>query len=95
MVQLACSNCYTLQHTKSHAEGLDPVMEQYNASLPYDRLFYAEDIAGSIAFARANKENGILTAEEFAAIEQGLAQIKQEWASRPTTKTSTRRTSEG
>jgi argininosuccinate lyase len=33
-------------------------MEQYNASLPYDRLFYAEDIAGSIAFARANKDNG-------------------------------------
>ncbi|KAI5374801.1 hypothetical protein J4E82_006478 [Alternaria postmessia] len=63
-------------------EGLDPVMEQYNASLPYDRLFYAEDIAGSIAFARANKNTGILTADEFAAIEKGLAQIKEEWASK-------------
>lgn len=62
------------------AEGLDPVMEQYNASLPYDRLFYAEDIAGSIAFARANKNNGILTADEFTAIEKGFAQIKKEWA---------------
>ncbi|RMZ74366.1 argininosuccinate lyase [Pyrenophora seminiperda CCB06] len=62
-------------------EGLDPVMEQYNASLPYDRLFYAEDIAGSIAFARANKNNGILTEDEFAAIEKGMAQIKEEWAS--------------
>jgi argininosuccinate lyase len=56
-------------------------MEQYNASLPYDRLFYAEDIAGSIAFARANLNNGILTKDEFAAIEKGLGQVKEEWAS--------------
>jgi argininosuccinate lyase len=56
-------------------------MEQYNASLPYDRLFYAEDIAGSIAFARANLNTGILTQDEFAAIEKGLVQIKEEWAS--------------
>lgn len=55
-------------------------MEQYNASLPYDRLFYAEDIAGSIAFARANKNNGILSESEFAAIEKGLQQVKEEWA---------------
>ncbi|PVH99230.1 argininosuccinate lyase [Periconia macrospinosa] len=61
-------------------EGLDPVMEQYNTSLPYDRRFYAEDIAGSIAFARANMNNGVLTKDEFAAIEKGFAQIKEEWA---------------
>ncbi|KAF2745863.1 argininosuccinate lyase [Sporormia fimetaria CBS 119925] len=61
-------------------QGLDPIMEQYNASLPYDRIFYAQDIAGSIAFARANHKNGILTADEFAAIEKGLAQVKEEWA---------------
>jgi argininosuccinate lyase len=71
-----------LQHNANpRAEGLDPVMEQYNASLPYDRLFYAEDIAGSIAFARANLNNGILTKDEFAAIEKGLGQVKEEWAS--------------
>jgi argininosuccinate lyase len=55
-------------------------MEQYNASLPYDRIFYAQDIAGSIAFARANHQNGILTSDEFSAIEKGLQQVKQEWA---------------
>jgi argininosuccinate lyase len=55
-------------------------MEQYNASLPYDRIFYTQDIAGSIAFARANFNNGILTADEFSAIENGLQQVKQEWA---------------
>ena len=56
-------------------------MEQYNASLPYDRLFYAEDIAGSLAFARANFNNDILTKDEFSAIEKGLQQVKEEWAS--------------
>jgi len=77
-----------IKHTKRrgltadyNAEGLDPIMEQYNASLPYDRLFYAQDIAGSIAFARANHNNGLLTKDEFAAIEKGFAQIKEEWAS--------------
>ena len=55
-------------------------MEQYNASLPYDRIFYTQDIAGSVAFARANFNNGILTADEFSAIEKGLEQVKQEWA---------------
>ncbi|KAF2263466.1 argininosuccinate lyase [Lojkania enalia] len=61
-------------------QGLDPIMEQYNASLPYDRIFYAQDIAGSIAFARANFNNGVLTQDEFNAIEEGLEQVKQEWA---------------
>jgi argininosuccinate lyase len=77
------ANCIAAQpeYANSRPEGLDPVMEQYNASLPYDRLFYAQDIAGSIAFARANKNNGILTDAEFAAIEKGFAQIKEEWAS--------------
>lgn len=76
----ACQLMFT-RNINKHIEGLDPVMEQYNASLPYDRLFYAEDIAGSVAFARANFNNNILTKDEFAAIEKGLGQIKEEWAS--------------
>src|SRR5207237_141561 len=54
-------------------------MVQYNTSLPYDRLFYAQDIAGSIAFARANLKGGILTQDEFNAIEKGFEQIREEW----------------
>ena len=54
-------------------------MMKYNASLPYDRAFYAEDIAGSIAYARANTQTGILTAHEFTTIEQGLRAIEAEW----------------
>jgi len=55
-------------------------MMKYNASIHYDRAFYAQDIAGSIAYARANKNIGILKPEEFEKIERGLRQIEQEWA---------------
>lgn len=54
-------------------------MVAYNESIFFDRAFYAEDIAGSIAFARANVKTGILTPEEFSAIENGLLQVKKEW----------------
>jgi argininosuccinate lyase len=54
-------------------------MEQYNESLRFDRALYAQDIAGSIAYARANIKTGILTQEEFKKIEQGLLAVKKEW----------------
>ncbi|PGH06470.1 argininosuccinate lyase [Polytolypa hystricis UAMH7299] len=59
--------------------GQDPLMVKYNESLPYDRIFWREDIAGSIAFARANKNAGILTEQEFRDIQLGFDQISQEW----------------
>ena len=52
---------------------------EYNQSIYYDRAFYAQDIAGSIAWARANKNQGILTDEEFGKIEDGLLQVQKEW----------------
>ena len=52
---------------------------EYNQSIYYDRAFYKQDIAGSIAWARANKTQGILTEEEFSKIEHGLSQVQQEW----------------
>lgn len=54
-------------------------MVSYNESIYFDRAFYAQDIAGSIAFARANVKTGILTQEEFEAIEGGLKQVLEEW----------------
>lgn len=56
-------------------------MVSYNESIYYDRAFYAQDIAGSIAWARANKNRGILTEHEFSEIERGLNAVKEEWAS--------------
>jgi argininosuccinate lyase len=54
-------------------------MDQYNESLSVDRVFYAQDIKGSIAYARANVKTGILTQEEFDIIERGLREVLQEW----------------
>lgn len=59
--------------------GLDPLMVAYNESIYIDRAFYAQDIAGSVAFARANKNLGILTDQEFSAIEKGFRQVHKEW----------------
>ncbi|KAF1355256.1 L-Aspartase-like protein [Delphinella strobiligena] len=59
--------------------GLDPLMVSYNESIYYDRAFYAQDIRGSIAWARANKQRGILTDHEFSEIEGGLKAVEEEW----------------
>lgn len=48
---------------------------QYGESVSYDWKLYRHDIAGSIAHARAQWKAGMLTAEEFAAIEGGLRSI--------------------
>lgn len=59
--------------------GLDPLMVTYNESIHFDRTIYAQDIRGSIAYARANAKIGILTPDEFAAIESGFKQVLAEW----------------
>ncbi|KAL8733350.1 MAG: hypothetical protein Q9166_002174 [cf. Caloplaca sp. 2 TL-2023] len=59
--------------------GLDPLMEAYNESLSLDKAFYAQDIAGSIAWARANKNVGLLTDREFKEIERGFKTVQKEW----------------
>jgi len=53
-------------------------MMSYNKSLPYNCVFYAQDIAGSIAWARANKDRGILSEHEFPEIQRGFDQVSQE-----------------
>jgi hypothetical protein len=58
---------------------IDPLMNQYNESLSIDRVFYAQDIKGSIAYARANVKTGILTQPEFEKLEVGLKEILKEW----------------
>ena len=59
--------------------GLDPLMITYNESIHFDRAIYAQDIRGSIAYARANSKIGILTQSEFQAIEKGFQQVSKEW----------------
>ncbi|KAK5458133.1 argininosuccinate lyase [Exophiala xenobiotica] len=59
--------------------GLDPLMVSYNESIYFDRAIYAQDIQGSIAYARANAKIGILAEDEFKAIEKGFGQVLAEW----------------
>jgi argininosuccinate lyase len=51
------------------------LVQQFGESISYDWRLFPHDIAGSIAHARAQKNIGLLTAEEFAQIEKGLLEI--------------------
>lgn len=53
-------------------------MSRINVSISFDRKLYHQDIAGSKAHADMLHRVGLLTAEECAAIQQGLDQVHQE-----------------
>lgn len=55
-------------------------MEKFNDSLRFDQCMWAEDIAGSKAYAKALKRSGILTEKEREEICQGLEKVHAEWA---------------
>lgn len=54
------------------------LVQHYGESISYDWRLYRHDIAGSIAHARAQVKAGLLTADEFSAIETGLREIEQQ-----------------
>ncbi|KAL9130619.1 MAG: hypothetical protein Q9217_001233 [Psora testacea] len=58
---------------------LDPLMTEYNQSINYDRAFYHQDVAGSIAWARANHNAGIFSKDELREIVKGLLEVEAEW----------------
>ena len=60
------------------AQGPDAVMEAINASIDFDRRFYAQDIAGSRAHAAMLAAQGIISEEDQRLIDQGLVQIQGE-----------------
>jgi argininosuccinate lyase len=55
-------------------------MREINASIPVDKRLWQQDIAGSIAHASMLGAQGIITAEDSAAIIAGLKTIQQEYA---------------
>jgi argininosuccinate lyase len=55
-------------------------MREINASIPFDKRLWRQDIAGSRAHAAMLAANGIVSAQDVAAIDQGLAQIAEEYA---------------
>ncbi len=54
------------------------LLDEFNASIMFDRRLYKEDIEGSIAHATMLQAQGILTAKELAAIKEGMAQVLSE-----------------
>ena len=56
----------------------DALMERINASVGFDKVLYAQDIAGSIAHARMLGDAGILSGTDVTAICGGLAAIRDE-----------------
>ncbi len=59
-------------------EPVSGLVKRYTASIDFDRRLAEFDIDGSVAHARMLRAVEILNAEELAAIEQGLAQIRDE-----------------
>ncbi len=57
----------------------DAAMFALNASLPFDRRLAEQDVRGSLAWAAALREAGLLTAEEHARLADGLQAILDEF----------------
>ena len=60
------------------AEPMDVLVQRYTASVGFDQRLWRADIAGSLAHADMLAAQGLISAEDFAAIERGLAQITQD-----------------
>lgn len=61
-------------------EGPGVIMREINASIPFDKRLWQEDIAGSKAHADMLAANAIITASDNAAIQSGLDSIYAEYA---------------
>ncbi|MET0204727.1 MAG: argininosuccinate lyase, partial [Casimicrobiaceae bacterium] len=60
------------------AEPVSDLVKRYTASVDFDRRLAHVDIQGSLAHARMLASVGILTAQDLADIERGLAQVRTE-----------------
>lgn len=58
----------------------DPLMDLYNASLPYDQKMYAQDLEGTRVYTMGLEKLGLLTKDELSEIHRGLKVINEEWA---------------
>lgn len=58
-------------------KGVDAFTQEFGASLEVDKAMASQDIAGSRAHARMLAEQGIISGEDQAAIDEGLQRIAQ------------------
>ena len=59
-------------------KGPDEILNLFNASLPFDKRLYAQDIDGSMAHCRMLAKQGIISADEAAQILETLKEIRAE-----------------
>ena len=62
------------------AEGPAAVMREINASIPFDRRMWQQDIAGSKAHVAMLGAAGIISAEDAATISGGLDAVAADYA---------------
>ncbi|MBK1684916.1 argininosuccinate lyase [Rhodoferax fermentans] len=63
------------------SEPMSDLVKRYTSSVFFDKRLWQADIAGSLAHADMLAAQGIISAKDLAAIEQGMAQITSEIAS--------------
>ena len=61
------------------ADGPSAIMREINASIPFDKRLWRQDIAGSRAHAAMLGAQGIVEAADVAAIDDGLARIAEDY----------------
>ena len=62
------------------SEPVSELVQRYTASVSFDKRLAGYDIEGSLAHARMLSEAGIISVTDFAAIQRGLTQIRDEIA---------------
>ncbi len=61
------------------AEGPSAIMREINASIPFDKALWREDIAGSRAHVAMLAQQGIVSEADATAIDEGLQQVAAEY----------------
>ncbi|WP_287875620.1 MULTISPECIES: argininosuccinate lyase [Acidovorax] len=63
------------------SEPMSDLVKRYTSSVFFDKRLWQADIAGSLAHADMLAVQGIISADDHASIQRGMAQIKEEIAS--------------
>ncbi|GBL51654.1 argininosuccinate lyase [Candidozyma auris] len=57
----------------------DPLMDLYNASLPYDKIMYDVDLTGTKVYTEGLNKLGLINDDELKKIHEGLEVVREEW----------------
>ncbi len=60
-------------------EEADALVDEFNASIDFDRRLYEQDILGSMAHCRMMGNQGILSEDETSAIVEALERSRERW----------------